>query len=178
MAMRPASSAWRATAKPLILRADALVLGDLDVAQDEVHATETTHAERVDARLATDARSVERDEEGRDAASARAWLGGGKDDRDARMLAVGDPHLASVETVTARRTNRRRLLVRRVGAGVGLRERERPEQARPRRGAGSQRSCCAVEPARAMTSTTSELCTARMTAIVALARAMASMASA
>ncbi len=108
----------------LILGAQPLILRDDDIGQDQIHAAQATDAERVDAGLATDARAIERQEKRRDATPARAGLGRREHDREARRLAVGDPHLVSVETVAAVDARRDGLLVRRVGAGVRLGQRE------------------------------------------------------
>jgi hypothetical protein len=83
----------------------------------------------------------------------------------------------SVETVAAVNARRDGLLVRRVGAGVRFDNANAP-MVSPEASRGSHCFCCASLPARAMTSATSEFWTARMTATVALPRAMASIVSA
>ena len=99
-------------------------------------------------------------------------------DRHRRVLGVRDPHLRAGDPIAVRRSHGRRLLIRRIGAGVRLRQREGADALRRAPAcAASARAASRVPRARS-TSATSELVTDSETATVALARAIASIASA
>ena len=72
--------------------------------------------------------AVHRHEKRADAAAANARLRRGEDDDDVGGLGVRDPDLAAVEHVAALVEASDRLLIRRVGSGVLLRQRKRAER--------------------------------------------------
>jgi hypothetical protein len=147
-----------------------------DVVKLEVHASQPAHAQRIGGHDARDARRVEGNEEGADAAAAHAGLRGGEDDRDLGDFRIGHPDLPAIEDVAAVVEVRQGLLVGGIGAGPRFRERKRADGLPT--GQPSEPGLLRPSvPNRAIGSATSELFTAAMTATTALACASASMAS-
>ncbi len=70
-----------------------------EVAEFQIHATESTHAERIVSRDTRDAGAVHGNEKGADAPATKSRLRRGKDDDEVSGLGVGDPDFAPVQHV-------------------------------------------------------------------------------
>ena len=104
-----------------------LIVGDLQV-EIEIHAAEAADAERVGAGGARNAGRVHRHQKSRDALSAQTRTRAGKHDGDRRFLRVRHPHLAAANAIAVALAYGGRLLIRGIGPGVGLRQRERADR--------------------------------------------------
>ena len=163
-------------AESLVHRTEDLTVGDLDI-EFEVHAAETADAERVGARRASDAGGIHRHDERRDALPAQVRPRRREDDGDGGDVGVRDPHFASGDVIPAAGLDGFCLLIGGIGSRVRLRK---------RKGADRLAACETPQPffflrrltCCASSSATSEFVTDSATATVALALAIASIASA